>query len=186
MAQWHSSRPVDDFCLHAFGDLSTAEHQQVLSWRNHSEVRRWMYTPDVIAWEEHVAFVGRLQGDFPHAYWRVDQGAERLGVVYLNRISLVHRQAWLGLYGNPDLVGQGVGAKLGKVLQRLAFADLGLHALRLEVLTDNLRAQRLYARLGFRPEALFRQYVWIGGQPRDVSVMAQLASEWSEGDAPVR
>lgn len=184
MERLHRSLHLGAFSLHAFADLSEAEHQQVLAWRNHPEIRRWMYSTSPIAWEEHLAFVARLQGDFPHGYWRVDQGHQRLGVIYLNRVNPLHQQAWLGLYGNPELQGQGCGNKLGLALQELAFDALGLHALRLEVLADNLRAQRLYTRLGFAREALFRQYVWMEGQARDVYVMAQLVSEWIGSDSP--
>jgi putative acetyltransferase len=82
--------------------------------------------------------------------------------------------AMLGI--SVDVAAQGQG--VGQVLMQAAcdFADLWGQILRIEltVFTDNLRAQALYKRFGFRLEGTHRGYALRHGQYADVHSMARL------------
>ena len=63
----------------------------------------------------------------------------------------------------------------------MAFDELELNRVVVEVLVGNDRALRLYESLGFRREGLLRERAWQSAGPRDVVTMPILASEWSRG-----
>ena len=52
---------------------------------------------------------------------------------------------------DPDWRGKGIGSAL-LLTAFAAFRDQGLREVSLKVLTDNMRARRLYARMGFRDD----------------------------------
>ncbi len=56
---------LDDMSLTNFIDLSDSKKLMVLAWRNNEDVRKWMYTSDIISKEEHFSFekLGETQDD---------------------------------------------------------------------------------------------------------------------------
>ena len=82
--------------------------------------------------------------------------------------------AMLGI--SVDVAAQGQG--VGRTLMQAAcdFADQWGQILRIEltVFTDNVRAQALYQRFGFRLEGTHRAYALRHGQYADVHCMARL------------
>ena len=43
-----------------FIDLKLEEKEMILKWRNHPEIRKWMYNQDEIKLEEHLSFIESL------------------------------------------------------------------------------------------------------------------------------
>ena len=129
-----------------FQELSPDALEEVLRWRNHPEVRRWMHSGDPIPPETHLAFARKLADDPANRYWKVGN----LGVIYLNRIDRAAKSGEIGLYANPEEAGTGRGTRLLAILLEIAFEELGLERLRLEVLEENRRAVALYRKTGFR------------------------------------
>lgn len=82
--------------------------------------------------------------------------------------------ALLGISVDAAVHGQGVGSALMQAA--CDFADQWGQILRIEltVFTDNLRAQALYRRFGFRQEGTHRAYALRAGQYADVHAMARL------------
>jgi RimJ/RimL family protein N-acetyltransferase len=61
---------------------------------------------------------------------------------------------------------------------RFLFDELGMNKVSLEVLEHNIRAQRLYRKLGFTVEGIKRQEVWRYGRYLDSQLMSMLKSEY--------
>lgn len=67
----------------------------------------------------------------------------------------------VGFALRPDLVGRGLGAHIFEEILNVASRELSPLQFRVTVATFNQRAQRLFARLGFRPLRNFQgQGVW--------------------------
>ena len=133
-----------------FTNISDQEREMVRHWRNHNDTRKWMYSDHLITKEEHARFLKKLQEGTRDVFWIVKNKENGyIGVVYLNRLDFNNRNAYLGLYTNPDCRLSGVGYRLLECLKELAFDHLNLHTLKLEVLRANIRAQNLYKGLGF-------------------------------------
>ena len=131
------------------------------------------------------AFVGRWDeakhraalADGRHAYFVARQQGEPAGFVILRdwgsaeRVTLVKRIAVC----RP---GQGIGRALLGAVVDAAFAETEVWRLWLGVFPDNIRAQKSYAAVGFRPEGIARGSAFFGGVHRDELVMALLRPEW--------
>lgn len=157
------------FGLINFIHLSEDEKEIVRTWRNHPGIREWMRTDKVIDSNDHLAFIERLKTDNRNFYWMVKNKNENIGVIYLNQLDSKNRNAFLGVYANPDL--KGVGYKLMTALKTLSF-DLGhLHSLKLEVREDNHRAINFYQKSGFKQEGLLREAIYHDGKWYDAIIM---------------
>ena len=75
--------------------------------------------------------------------------------------------------------GQGEGSALLAAVLDWAFERTRAHRFHLDCLDDNLRAQALYAKLGFTRDGVLRKaYLDPGGRRRDLVLMALLRGEW--------
>ena len=112
-----------------------------------------MFSTHIISWEEHTAFLERLKFDTSSKYWFV----EDLGVISLRKLDLKHKNAYLGIYKNPNNKEKGAASELMKFLLEKTFDDYQLHTLKLEVFSDNRRAITFYNKCGFNQEGRLRE-----------------------------
>ncbi len=165
---------LGDVLLKNFVNLNEEEIEMVRMWRNHPEVRRWMYTDHEISKEEHINFIDSLKGDNKNFYYLVYKGRKPVGVMYLNRLDPKNRNAYFGIYANPEEKIHGAGLILEKSAISLAFDVAQLHTLKLEVIEDNERAINFYKRMGFEEEGRLREFVFKDGRWKDVIVMGMI------------
>ena len=52
---------MENIQLLNFIDLELEEKEMILKWRNHPEIRKWMYNQDEIKLEEHLSFIESLK-----------------------------------------------------------------------------------------------------------------------------
>lgn len=142
-----------DTVLINFINLTDREKEMVRVWRNNENIRKWMYSNHIISKEEHSNFIERLRNDGNNFYWVSKDNMDRyMGVIYLNRVDPVGRDAYLGIYKSPDCGLSGAGLLLMRCLKRLAFDIADLQTLRLEVMDENACAIKFYKRTGFQEE----------------------------------
>lgn len=102
-----------------------------------------------------------------------------LGALGLNNLSELLKSASVGYSLAPEARGHGHIARAVRVLARWAFDDLGLARLELTTDPENLSAQRVAERCGFRKEGHLRSHVLVrhSGQRRDSLVYGLLPGE---------
>ncbi len=164
----------DQILLKNFINLTAEEKECVRRWRNHLEVRKWMYNDHEIRPEEHEAFIKSLKDSRKDFYYLVFHEEKPIGVLTFTRLDLRNRNAYFGLYANPEEKVPGAGLILEKTAIRLAFEILKLHTLKLEVIEDNLRAINLYRSAGFKEEGRLKEFVFKDGTWKDVIVMGMI------------
>jgi UDP-4-amino-4,6-dideoxy-N-acetyl-beta-L-altrosamine N-acetyltransferase len=161
-----------DIRLLNFTRLNAGNKRLILRWRNNKNIRRWMYCNRLIAIKEHGDFISRLKNDCRNFYWLVkNKKGDGIGVIYLNRLDLLNKNAYLGIYANPQANIKGSGTILMDCLRRIAFKILKLHTLKLEVIEGNQRALRFYRNVGFRKEGTLKSMVRQGKRWHDVIIM---------------
>ena len=52
---------MENIQLLNFIDLELKEKEMILEWRNHPDIRKWMYNQDEIKFEEHLNFIDSLK-----------------------------------------------------------------------------------------------------------------------------
>ncbi|PXY00346.1 UDP-4-amino-4,6-dideoxy-N-acetyl-beta-L-altrosamine N-acetyltransferase [Halomonas sp. LBP4] len=157
--------------------LQEADLAQVRQWRNHPEVRRYMYTRHEIGEAEHRAWFLRSQED-PHRHLLLAEREEQpFGFVNIQLVDADAQRADWGFYLAPD-APRGSGQALGLAALTHAFGQLGLHKLCGEALDRNDRSLRFHERLGFTREAHLRDHHFDGHAYHDVIGFGLLRSEW--------
>jgi [ribosomal protein S5]-alanine N-acetyltransferase len=91
------------------------------------------------------------------------------------------RSGHLGYWLDAAVAGRGVGSLAVALVCDHAFGPVGLHRLQADIRPENWPSRRLVERLGFRQEALFRNYLDIDGAWRDHLGYALLAEDLPGG-----
>lgn len=155
-----------------FLNLSSEEREMVLNWRNHEDIRKWMYSDNLISLNEHINFIDQLAEDTSNFYWVVkNKDGIFFGTIYLNKIDFKNRHAYIGIYSNPYNEIKNKGHLLIQCIKKLAFEIAGLHTLKLEVIDNNKKAINFYKKSGFSEEGRLKEFVFKDGQLHDVIIM---------------
>ena len=89
-----------------------------------------------------------------------------------------YRHASIDIYVDPAVHGHGVGTDAVRALARHLIVDHGHHRLTIDPAADNAAAIRGYAKVGFRPVGVMRQYErGADGSWHDGLLMDLLADE---------
>lgn len=134
-----------------FVSVSQKDKEIIRAWRNDDRINHWMLHQEKITESEHSNFIRKLKNNKKNKYFLVKdrRDGRNLGVIHLNRINDLKKTAELGIYVNPDLIGQGVGFMLLNELKRISKEKYGLKQLTLKVLKINTRAISLYKKSNF-------------------------------------
>ena len=158
-----------------FINLTPGQKELVKRCRNHGVIRKWMYSDHIITSEEHDKFLKSLKSDSKNFYWLVRNNyGKYLGVVYINKVSLRHKAAYLGIYSNPYSKIKGKRRLLIESLFKVCFYYAGFHTLKLEVLESNVRAINFYNNSGFKKEGTLKEFVHKNGKFENIFIMGIL------------
>jgi len=130
--------------------LKNSEKEMVLKWRNNETIRHWMFDTKIISQKTHFNFIKTLESDITNQYFLVEQKNINIGVIYFNKINLINKSTYFGLYANPDTKVIGIGSILEQICISYAFDILKLKNLKLEVFEKNLKAMALYKKFNFK------------------------------------
>ena len=156
--------------------MTKADLDAVLAWRNHADVRRFMYTQHEISKEEHVRWFDRASMD-PKRYLLIYQvGDSPQGFINLHEIGAGGIADW-GFYAAPD-AQRGTGAAMGSAALHYAFETLKLHKLCGQAIGFNERSIHYHFKLGFLKEGVLQQQHFDGQNYHDVWCFGLLAETW--------
>jgi UDP-4-amino-4,6-dideoxy-N-acetyl-beta-L-altrosamine N-acetyltransferase len=140
-----------------FTKLSLKDKKMILEWRNHKEIRKYMYNQDIIPLKEHLEYITSLKNSKDKIYFLVKKNGDYIGVIDFTKINI--DSCHFGLYSKPDL--KGVGDTLIKTILDYAFNNLKIKTLKLEVLESNIRAIKLYKRFKFKEINTKNGYIYM-------------------------
>lgn len=102
----------------------------------------------------------------------VDTKDEYLGTISLKNISQKNRNAEYAIVTRKRAQGTGAAMQATQELLTLAFKELGMHKVYLNVLEENIRARKFYEKCGFKQEGIaqdairlherYANLVWYG------------------------
>lgn len=109
--------------------------------------------------------------------------ADRVTEAYIGQIDMSidwkNRTGSLGIsIGMKEKQGQGIGEEAIRLLTAVAFEQLDLHRVQLEVYGSNERAYRCYKRCGFMEEGRLRQRIYRNGVYEDEIWMGIMRDEF--------
>ncbi|NQW95208.1 MAG: UDP-4-amino-4,6-dideoxy-N-acetyl-beta-L-altrosamine N-acetyltransferase [Polaromonas sp.] len=148
----------------------------VLAWRNHPDVRRYMYTRHEITLDEHQRWFERTSQHSKKHLLIFEVNQQPLGFVNFNETGSDGIAEW-GFYAVPD-APKGTGRLLGRAAVCHAFTQLKLHKVCGQALTYNERSIQLHQTLGFQQEGILRDQHFDGKRYHHVICFGLLCHEW--------
>ena len=139
------STPIE---LINFIDLTVDDKKMILRWRNHPNIRKWMFTQETINLVDHLNYIDSLNSREDRVYFLVKKGSQTIGVIDFTNIDHENKKAEFGIYGNPEL--RRVGRILMENIIDYGFNVLKVETLVSEVFEDNISAIKLYKRYNFK------------------------------------
>jgi len=142
----------------------------------------WTRPPDTAA--RFATFVARFapRGEVTtHAGYLVYRREDDALVGVFNFSEIVRgafRSAYLGYFGFAPFAGQGYMTEGMALALDVAFRNLELHRVEVNIQPTNERSLALAKRIGFTHEGFSRRYVKIAGRWRDHERFAMLAEDW--------
>lgn len=149
---------------------------RVLVWRNHPDVRRYMYTQHEITLDEHQRWFERTLHDPKKHLLIYEVNQNPLGFVSFNETGNGGIADW-GFYAAPD-APRGSGRQLGRTALSHAFTDLKLHKVNGQALAYNQRSIQFHQTLGFQQEGILREQNFDGESYHHVICFGLLRHEW--------
>lgn len=156
--------------------MAESDLEIVLSWRNHPDVRRYMYTTHEITLTEHRAWFKSVDENPDVDLLIYEEEGLPKGFVNLSRTRSRPVADW-GFYVAPGSE-KGVGRRLGHSALSFAFSALSLHKVCGQALDFNDRSVRFHLSLGFTQEGRLRDQHYDGKEYRDVVCFGLLENEW--------
>lgn len=148
----------------------------VLAWRNHAEVRRYMWTRHEIRPDEHQRWFERAVSDSNKHLLIFEVNRQPLGFANFTATGRGGIAEW-GFYAAPD-APRGTGRQLGCSALNHAFTKLDLHKVCGQVLAYNVRSIHFHKSLGFQQEGILRDQHFDGERFHHVICFGLLSLEW--------
>jgi UDP-4-amino-4,6-dideoxy-N-acetyl-beta-L-altrosamine N-acetyltransferase len=139
-----------------------------------------MYRDDPIEFGEHTIWFTRIFQDTEQSRYRVvEWNSKPVGLVSLTKIDSRHRTCeWGGYIGSEIERGLGVGKEMLRQSLDMAFTELKVNRVSVEVLVSNHRAIKIYESIGFIREGILRERAIHASGPKDALLLSMLGSEW--------
>ncbi len=159
--------------------MQDSDLEMVLAWRNQPEVRKNMYTQQLITLEKHQNWWASTKGNPSSQYLIFEAGGAAIGAVNFTEISPAHKTAFWGFYTGPN-APRGTGSRMELLALDHAFGPLALNKLCCEVLGFNSAVIALHHKFGFSEEGLFKAQKKLNDRYEDVHRLAIFAQDWGE------
>lgn len=149
----------------------------------------WMHDKDVIYWmladfskmtiDDCKQFIIKAKDDKANLHYAVcDDNNEYLGTISLKNISERDKSAEYAIIFRKKAIGTGVSMWATQKIIDIAFNELGLNRIYLDVLCDNKRAINFYKKVGFIQEGIWREHFYLNNSYRDVLWLSLLKKEY--------
>ncbi|WP_420848687.1 UDP-2,4-diacetamido-2,4,6-trideoxy-beta-L-altropyranose hydrolase [Pseudomonas silesiensis] len=156
--------------------MTREDLELVLGWRNHDEVRRYMYTQDEISLADHTRWFEKASQDASRHLLIFEDDGVPLGFINIHKIAPGGIADW-GFYAAPE-APRGTGRRLGEAALQYAFSHAALHKICGQALSYNERSIKFHLKLGFQQEGSLREQHFDGQRYQDVVCFGLLATDW--------
>ena len=152
----------------------------VRNWRNHPDVRKFMYTNHEISADEHSTWFSKATCEPKRHLLIYELQNQPMGFINLHQISDGGIADW-GFYLAPD-AKPGTGAKMGLCALDYAFTTADFHKICGQAIAYNERSSNFHLKLNFRKEGILREQHFDGARYHDVICFGLLKDEWNNNN----
>ena len=113
-------------------------------------------------------------------YWIIKLDNKRIGYFRITSHSIENKNLYIGADLHPDYQGKGLAFTSYMIFLNILFEKYDLNKISLEVLSTNLRAIKLYQKIGFIQEGIKREEIKKSDKYIDSVIMSILKNEWNQ------
>ncbi len=137
-------------------------------------------------WLEWVDFIHSPEDAFPHLHksslpasksYYITINDKIIGSVSFVALGDTHKFAEIGYWLSKDYNGRGIMTRAVEQMERVAFEQMGINRVEIQVDTENLPSQGVPMRRGYVKEGLLRGRYVLRGVARDVFMYSKIKSE---------
>jgi|ETNmetMinimDraft_16_1059900.scaffolds.fasta_scaffold27762_2 RimJ/RimL family protein N-acetyltransferase len=153
---------------------------QYIEWINDPEVNRYLESRHHVQNRNTVEnWVRSTNSDPTRCLIGIFRKKEHLGNITLYMIDSVHKCLRIGItVGRKDLQKHGYGAKALYVVVKYIFEEMQFNRIEAGIYQGNDTSIKLFQKIGFRQEAVFRKRVYFEGKFVDMILFAYLRDEF--------
>lgn len=156
--------------MNAIRRLELKDAEGMLEWMHDCDVNKYFQYPFAQSTLDSVnQFINNSFNDENQHFAIVNEKDEYCGTVSLKNISYTNGNAEYAIVLRKCAQGMGIAHKATEEILQYAFRQLKLHKVYLNVLSENIRARRLYEKCGFLLEGLAKDAVQINGSYYDLA-----------------
>ena len=166
--------------------LEERDAEGMLEWMKDPEINKnFRFSTDNKNLQDVLKFIREaktmpIEGKSIH-YAIVGENDEYLGTISLKNINMVDKNAEYAISLRTKAQGKGTATQATKLLLKKAFELFNLERVYLNVLTDNVKAIKLYEKIGFVYEGEFRKCLFLRGEYKDLKWYSILRDEYLMG-----
>jgi UDP-4-amino-4,6-dideoxy-N-acetyl-beta-L-altrosamine N-acetyltransferase len=154
------------------------------AWRNKNEIRKNFFNQSVISSVGQKAWFKSVKSTANDLMFIIETDKrEPIGAIALYNIDLKNRSGELGrlMIGNRKYLGRGFATEAAEELVKFGFESLGLHRIYLQLFEDNDKAYKIYHKVGFKKEGLFRDaFFKTGNDYKNIIQMSILKDDFKK------
>ncbi|MHC1749543.1 MAG: GNAT family N-acetyltransferase [Cellulosilyticaceae bacterium] len=161
-------------------ELANKDIEGMLEWMQDQDIIKCFRFPEnKINIEEIKKFIENSFNNTNRHYGIVDNDDEYLGTVSLKNIDYINKNAEYAIVLRKKVVARGVATEATKMILDIAFNELKLHKVYLNVLENNIRAIKFYEKFGFKLEGQFREHIFARGTFSTIKWYSIIKEEYS-------
>ena len=152
----------------------------IFEWMKDPECNKhFRFDPDKVTMESVKEFIKKAEKDPVNQHYAItNENDEYLGTISLKNINENDGNAEYAVALRSSVSGKGLGYKATMAVLDIAFNEMKLNRVYLNVWPENERAIALYIKCGFKLEGEFREHVYVRGEYKNLMWYGILRDEY--------
>ena len=159
--------------------LHEGDADRMLEWMHNQDiVKNFRFESSDMNKDTVRAFITESLKDVSNKHYAVTDNEDKyMGTVSLKNIDFENKNAEYAISLHMDALGKGYARFATNAILDIAFKELKLNRVYLNVLSKNIRAIKFYEKYGFILEGEFKEHLFHKGKLEDLKWYRILASE---------
>lgn len=157
--------------------LSSNDLEYRVDLLNHSAIAPHINTKEVFTLEKTRSWFASIEFSLSRKDFLFMNGTNKVGMGGISNLSDTDKNGELYMYMDPKFHGKGFGYKACYALCEFAFNELDLEKVYLFTFSENIPANKLYEKIGFKLEGVLRKQTFKEGVLKDRNFYGILKNE---------
>lgn len=153
-----------------------------IRWYNDERINKYLHYEEKFEYDKTLKWFKNIKSDLSRFENIIEYNNKPVGIIGLFEIDKKNRKA--GIYitiGELDIQGKGIAYKTMMKFMEYCFNEFELEKIYLYTDLENIRAQKLYEKIGFRKEGILRRELYFKDRYIDRVYYGMLKEEFGIG-----